>query len=380
MNGTRPQTGDIAIVGAGLIGLSIAFQLASRGATVRVYDTGEPAHGASWAGAGMLAPLTESIDDEELRQLCEASLRAYPGFVEAIVAASGIDPHLRLDGLIYGAFDRASLDALRRRIAALQQSDLRVRLLDHSEAIAYEPVLGKRVLGAALMEDEGHVDNRRLGRALFAACTSLGVRVQSGVGRLQVKHDTRKTLGVSTEEGFFAASAVVNAAGAWAGLIEGVPQSCVVPVVPIKGQMLALATPAGMIRHAVWLPGAYLVPRDDGRLLVGATVEDRGFDTRVTAAGIRALLDAALEAVPALEDFALTETWAGLRPGTPDGKPFIGGTPLEGYFIATGHFRNGILLAPVTAALIADAVEGRTMSRELTRFALERVQPEHAHR
>ena len=369
---------DVAIVGAGLIGLSIAFELAARGATVRVYDEREPAHGASWAGAGMLAPLTETITNEDLRRLCELSLRAYPAFAQAVTAAGGIDPHLRLNGLLYAAFEAAALDELRKRGAALQARGFHVRTLGHREAIELEPVLGKRALGGILMEDEGHVDNRRLGRALLAACASLGVTVHSNAGRVIVEHDERKALGVATNDGFFAAGAVINAAGAWAASVENLPPNCVPNVVPIKGQMLSLSVPVALIRRAIWVPNVYLVPRDDGRLLVGATVEDCGFDTRVTACGIHALLNAALEAIPALSDFAITETWAGLRPGTADGKPFIGPSPLERYFVATGHFRNGILLAPITATLIADAVAGRS-DETLRLFALDRSQTEPAH-
>jgi len=377
VNGVRHEVGDVAIVGAGVIGLSIAFELASDGATVRVYDSGEPARGASWAGAGMLAPFTEAIENFALQELCETSLAAYPAFAQRVAAASGIDPHLRLNGILCGAFDRASLDALERRVERLRQAKHGVQLLDHRRTIECEPVLGKGVLGAAFMEEEGHVDNRRLGRALWAACESLGVSVHSGVGGLRVKHDGRKALGVANEAGFFAAGVVINAAGAWSGRLEGLPAECIVPVFPIKGQMLALAIPSALVRHATWLPGAYLVPRDDGRLLVGATVEDCGFDERVTAAGIRQLLDAVLTAAPALENFAVTETWAGLRPGTPDGKPFIGSTPLERYFVATGHFRNGILLAPATAALIHGAIEGRSVE-VLRHFSVARHLPEDA--
>ena len=377
MNGAR-TTGDVAIVGAGLIGLSIAFELASRGAIVRVYDAGEPAHGASWAGAGMLAPLTETIVDDDLRQLCEASLRAYPDFTQAVIAASGIDPHLRLNGLTYAAFEATAFDDLRMRAESLQRRGFDVRLLDHREAIEFEPVLGKRIIGALLMEDEGHIDNRRLGRALLAACAAFGVTVHSGAGRVVVKHDERKALGIATDDGFFAAGAVINAAGAWAARVADLPANCIPDVFPIKGQMLALGAPAALIRHPIWVSNAYLVPREDGRLLVGATVEDCGFDNRVTASGILALLDAVLKALPALKDFAITETWAGLRPGTPDGKPFIGATPLERYFVATGHFRNGILLAPITARLIADALEGRA-DETLRLFTLERALPEHVH-
>jgi len=179
-------------------------------------------------------------------------------------------------------------------------------------------------------------------------------------------------LGVRSALGFVPASAVVNAAGAWAGRIEGVPPSCRPPVAPVKGQMLALQAPRGLVPHVTWVPGAYLVPRDDGRLLIGATVEDAGYDVRVTAGGVERLLNAVLRAAPALESCAVTETWAGLRPGTPDGLPYLGATPLAGYFLAAGHYRNGILLAPATARAVADAIEGKASS-SLRDFSIGRT-------
>jgi len=172
-----------------------------------------------------------------------------------------------------------------------------------------------------------------------------------------VECDSRRVLGVRSELGFASASVVINAAGAWAAKVPGLPESARPPVKPIKGQMLALAAPVGFLRRATWVPGAYLVPRGDGRLLVGATVEDAGFDERVTASAVHALLEAALAAAPSLGAFSVTESWAGLRPGTPDGRPFIGPTTIEGLLLATGHYRNGILLAPETAQMIASFVE-----------------------
>ena len=233
-----------------------------------------------------------------------------------------------------------------------------------------EPALGANVVGAAVVRCEGSVDNRRLGRALLAACVARGVRV-SQVASIGVECDERRVLGIRTDRGFVPASAVVNACGAWAGSLEGVPAGYLPPVFPVKGQMLALAVPDGLVRRPAWVPGAYFVPRDDGRLLVGATVESEGFDTRVTAGGMHALLDAALAGAPALRGFSVAETWAGLRPGSADGRPFIGATPLEGFYLATGHFRNGILLAPVTATLVADAIAGERAATEA--FGLGRL-------
>jgi glycine oxidase len=174
-----------------------------------------------------------------------------------------------------------------------------------------------------------------------------------------VEANARRVLGVRGPDGFIGADAVINATGAWASELEGVPEVARVDVRPVKGQMLALGMPRGLVRRVLWVPGAYLVPREDGRLLIGATVEDAGFDVRITGAGLRSLLDAALDALPSLGDLALAETWAGLRPGSPDDLPYIGATAIEGYLVATGHHRNGILLAPATAVAIADVLEGK---------------------
>lgn len=361
---------DVAIAGAGLIGLAIAFELAERGAVVRVYDRGEPARAASWAGAGMLAPYTESARDETLLALCAESLREYPSFAERVQAAGGVDPHLRLNGIVHAAFAGEEASALEVRAAELRRRGVACERLDRTQALAREPWLGGHLFGALIVSGEGHVDNRRLGRALVSACRERGVTVDT-VAQVAVECDRRRVLGMRTDVGFTPAGAVVNAAGAWAGRLRGLPAAALPAVEPRKGQMFALQVPAGFIRRATWLPGAYVVPRDDGRLLVGATDEHAGFDERVTAAGMRAILDAALDAAPALGGFSIVETWAGLRPATADGRPFVGATPLHGLYVAAGHYRNGILLAPATARLICDAVAG-TPDVRLGAFSLDR--------
>lgn len=373
---SHANSGDVIVVGAGLIGLSIAFELAERGASVRLYDRGEPARAASWAGAGMLAPYAEGIVNEAMLALCAASLHEYPSFVRRVADCSGIDAHLKLDGVFGAAFEEQQLDALREHAGTLQRRGVACRVLDRKESLALEPWLGPAVLGGLLKPAEGHIDNRRFGRALSAACRTRGVRVERST-EIAVECDERRVLGVATEHGFVAAGTVVNAAGAWAASLPGVPARCAPPVFPVKGQMVALAVPAGLIRHATWVPGVYLVPREDGRLLVGATVEESGFDERVTADGVHQLLHAALAAAPALREFSITEQWAGLRPGSRDGLPLLGPTALEGLFLATGHYRNGILLAPATARLIAAAVAGESPP-ELQPFLLSRFNTEDA--
>jgi glycine oxidase len=362
----------IVVIGAGLIGLAVAYELAKRGADVRLLDAREPAGAASWAGAGMLAPFSEAPEHPEFAALCRASLERYPAFVAELQARTGVDSHLRLDGILEAAFDEAEAERLRARAQHLAAEGVRAAWLDRLQVRICEPALGQEAVGGLLIAEEGQVDNRRLGRALRAACQICGVRVEANIGDVALEADARRVLGVRTGAGFIAAGAVVNAAGAWAGCLEGVPEAALIAVTPVKGQMLALAVPRALLTRTLWVPGAYLVPRPDGRLLVGATVEGAGFDVRVTAAGLQRLLDACLAALPALGNFAVSETWAGLRPGTPDGLPYLGHTELGGYFVAAGHYRNGILLTPITATRVADAVEGKRPGPESGAFAAGR--------
>jgi glycine oxidase len=315
---------DVIVLGGGIIGLGVAWELARRGAQVTLLERDAPARAASWAAAGMLAPRTEQIADAPLRALALESLRLYPDFAADLLEASGIDIHLRLHGIL----------------------DLRP-LADEPRSAVFSP-------------DEGQVDNRLLGRALTEAADRAGVRIRRNCAATALVCSARRVTGVQTEAGFLAASSVVNALGAWAGALPGVPEPFTVPVRPVKGQICAVQTPPGYLRCVVWMTGGlYLVPRDDGRLLVGATVEERGFDDRVTAGGIHHLMSGLLRVMPGAANFAIGETWAGLRPDTPDGRPYIGLSELEGYVLATGHYRNGILLAPVTARCIADAITGK---------------------
>ncbi len=272
-------------------------------------------------------------------------------------AESAVDPKLRLEGVVHAAFDEPSFRGLEDRAHALRERGVACGVLDRRALLAAQPWLASGVVGGLVIEHEGYVDNRRLGRALVAACEANGVAIVHA-SSIAVECDGRRVLGLRTDLGFVPARAIVNACGAWAAHLAGLPPACVPPVAPIKGQMLALAVPRDFVSRSTWVPGAYFVPRDDGRLLVGATVESAGFDERVTAAGIAELLHAALAAAPSLSGFTVSESWAGLRPGTPDGLPFLGPTPIEGLFLAAGHYRNGVLLAPATARLLAGAIEG----------------------
>ncbi len=362
---------SVAIVGAGLIGTAIAYELAKRGAAVTVFDRAEPARAASWAGAGMLAPFSEELPDRALLELCRASLAAYPAFVDELRTRTGLDPHLLPYGTLHVALDAAALHRFDALAAVYARNGGEVTVLDRAQTLEREAAVARTVRGSLFIANEAQVDNRRLGRALVAGCTALGVRFEQTTD-LALETDARRVRGLRSTRGFVPAATVVNAAGAWAGAIEGVPAEARVPVFPVAGEMLALAVPHAFVRSLIWHGHTYLVPRDDGRLLIGATVIDRGFDNRVTAAGLRSLLDAALLAAPALGNFAVVETWAGLRPATPDKRPYLGATPLEGYYVAAGHYRNGILLTPITARAIADLVLAGQTEIPLDGFALAR--------
>lgn len=368
---------DVLVVGAGLIGCGVAYELAKRGASVTVFDRAEPARAASWAGAGMLAPFSEATPDRELVAFCREALALYPAFVDELRERTGVDARFRRDGTLHLALDEARLAQLAAQSERFRADGGDVALIDRAEVLTREPLLAKDCAGALVVANEAQVDNRRLGRALVAACEALGVRFERAEG-LELEADARRVRGLRTPYGFTTAPTVINAAGAWAGELPGVPERARVPVRPIAGEMLALAVPPNAMRSLVWLGGHhYFVPRDDGRLLVGTTVLERGFDVRVTAAGVHDLLGAALAAAPALAGFALVETWAGLRPGAHDGRPYLGATALGGYLVATGHYRNGILLTPITARALARlVVEGD--APELAPFSPARLLPEAA--
>jgi len=355
---------DVVIIGAGTIGLAIAYELAGRGAAVRVFDKGGPGS-ATWASAGILGPYTTPIASSELAALCDASMREYPSFIEGLRAHTEIDPGLELGGNLRVLFDEENASSFRARMSELSGRGLKARYLDGAAARELEPGLASGVVGASIVEEEGRIDNRLLLLALHEACLSRGVSITKEDEVLAVESEGDHVRGVRTRDGLVPASILVNAAGAWSTQIKGAGKGCML-VDPVKGQMLAFAMPRPVVGRVVFFPGhaandGYVVPRADGRLLVGATIENADFDVQVTAGGVHALLDAALEALPALASLSLIETWTGLRPLSRDGMPFIGATSLGGYFAATGHFRWGILLTPATARLIADSIEGRPL-------------------
>ncbi|MGQ0561151.1 MAG: glycine oxidase ThiO [Gemmatimonadota bacterium] len=348
----------VIIAGGGLIGCAVAWRLAARGAQVHVIESARPGMAASWAAAGMLAPLFEAPSDA-FRRLADASLERYPAFVQQLHEHSGIDPELQLTGKIDIAFSESELARLHAHYgSALPDS---VRLLDAADARSLEPGIAGDVHSALISTNDGSVDPRKLARAAWVAASECGAQftIGSSVREVLCSRNGFEAVYLSTGERI-EADAVVICAGAWSSSIRGLPQ--LLPVFPVRGQMVALEAVPRVLSHIVMSADCYIVPRSDGRVLVGSTAERAGFEVRTTAAGISNLLAAALRAVPQLAAAAVVETWAGLRPGTADELPILGEDPrAPGVFYATGHFRNGILLAPVTADLLADSVcDGRS--------------------
>ncbi|CAN5537439.1 glycine oxidase ThiO [soil metagenome] len=360
VNSHMPQTRDegVIIVGGGAIGLAVAWRLAGLGRTVTVVDRAEAGQGASWAAGGMLAPTTE-VGFEEMAQyeLGMESLRRWPEFARDLETATGMSVGYDQAGTISVAYDRDSAVALRRNYDYKKSEGLAVDWLSGDEASEVEPLLSPRLTGAVLSPGDHQVDNRLLVKALLSAARNHpGIELREGEGVRALDRDGEAPVVVLEDGTRRRAGAVILAAGAWLSQIAGLDLPTNV-VRPVKGQMLSVAMSEGLaLRHVIRGPEAYLVPKPDGRLVVGATSEELGFDTAVTAGGLYRLLEGAVRIVPAVEEMAWKESWAGLRPAARDHAPVLGaGAP--GVYFAAGHFRGGILLAPVTADEIAREVD-----------------------
>jgi glycine oxidase len=365
----------IAIVGGGICGLSIGWYLARSGKSVTIFDRGEAGRGATWAAAGLLAPGIEAEPGEEsLLPLLLESRDLWPGFARELESASGLAVDLRGEGTLAVALDRDQAEKLAFAFDYQRSLGFDMEWLGGREARALEPHLSPKVTAAVLSPLDHQVDNRKTALALIRAFKSAGgvLREHSEVDEILSDGKTVRGIRAGGEE--FAASTVVLAAGAWSRGIGGIPEQARPPVRPVKGQMLSLAMPvhAPLLTRAVAGEGAYLVPRLGGELLIGATVEEQSFDTALTAGGIYELLRRAREAVPGIHDLPIAEMWAGLRPASRDDAPLLGPCALEGLVIATGHHRNGILLAPVTARVIADFILTGHMRDDIQIFAPSR--------
>ncbi|HZZ16825.1 MAG TPA: glycine oxidase ThiO, partial [Candidatus Sulfotelmatobacter sp.] len=353
------KTCDVIVIGGGIIGLSLSIALRKKGASVLVVERGEPGHEASRAAGGMLVDCGVETP-AALQTLATASAAMYPEFARELQVESGIDVDLRDYGTIL------FLSSLFLSSSATN-ADVGTRLSgDRMAQLEPSLIAGDR---PAVYLQERSIDPRALTAAAWKTAKNRGVDFSSGNEVVAVNLSDDRVTGVTTTKTGFLSPKVVNCAGAWGGSIG--PYA--IPTRPVKGQMLCLAMhPRDLLKHVVRSPDVYLIPRSDGRLLIGATVEEAGFDKRTDAATIKRLYQAALALLPKLADSRILEDWAGLRPGTPDGLPILGATATPGYYVATGHFRDGILLAPITAKIMAEVVNGKNSGYDLKAFSASR--------
>lgn len=364
---------EVAIAGGGLVGLGIAWRCAQRGLSVAVVDEA-PGTGASYAAAGMLAPVAEAgYGEEQLLELCRASLACFPGFVAELEGASGIEVGLHTVGTSVVGFDADDMAALDVLHSFQRELRLSVERVTAREARRREPALTPRLRGALHMAGDHSVDARALHAALRAVAEAAGVRmVRSKAAALWVRHG--HAAGLELAQGArVAAHTVVLALGARSAALPGVPP---LPVRPVKGQILRLRGASGLlegtVRALVRGRQVYLVPYAGDHLIVGATVEEKGFDDTVTAGGVYDLLRDAIEVVPGVTELELVETLARPRPGTPDNAPILGASTMPGLVLACGHYRNGVLLTPVTADALAELVVTGALPELAMPFTLDR--------
>jgi len=387
---------DLAILGGGIVGLSVAWRARQRGMSVAVFERGVCGEGATHVAAGMLAPVAEvefGVDGRRLLEIGMRSAAMWPSFAIELEEASGTDVGLRRHGTLVVARDEDEARELERQVAFREGLGLAVERMRPSQARALEPGLAPTVRLALHAPDDHSVDPRAVIAALRTACEREGVRLceHTQVLGLELDSDATRVLGVklardgawpadtlagraAEQDGFgdprscvsVQAGQVVVSMGAWSGLPLGLPEGAGVEVRPVKGQIMRLRDPAGpgLIKRVVRFGGGYLVPRGAGRYVLGATVEERGFEADPTAGGIYELLRDAHDLVPGVSELRIEEIGVGYRPGTPDNLPVVGAGALEGLIWATGHHRNGILLAPLTAELVAVEVAGNRATKE----------------
>jgi glycine oxidase len=358
---------DVAIAGAGLIGSSIAYELAQAGLKVAMFDRAEPGREASWASAGILSPAPESPAMISMVPLAKASMNLYPALVANVEEISGEKVGYRPKGTIDVFFTKDAIPDLSTLIALHHGMGLKAEPLRAEDARELEPSLSPELEAAALRPEEASIDNRALTHAMLSAAKKSGVEVFAGISVTGIVQEGERCTGLKLGAEKVSAKWTVIAAGCFSAEIEGVKEFA--PVRPAKGQMVSLRADGLKIERVIWGEKIYIVPRNDGRVLAGATVEYVGFDKQVTAGGIEKILSAAIEVIPEFANARIEETWAGLRPDSPDHLPILGPTDIDGLVIATGHFRSGVLLTPITARLVRQWVTERSVELDWERLS-----------
>jgi len=349
---------DCIIAGAGIIGLSVARELQKRGIeNVIVIDRREAGRESSWAAAGMLSPDINAVEADEFHRFCRESLAIFPQLAEELLDETGIDIELDRRGTLAIALNEADAEELSQRYERQVAAGIDVKRLEAVEVLKAEPNISASVRFGLFYPNDWQVDNRKLLAALRASVEMQGVRMIENIEIERLVIENGRVTGCRSADREFRGETTVLATGAWTSLIKFGEREAPFRVMPIRGQMIAFESGQPLIKRVVYSPRGYLVPRRDGRLLVGATVEDCGFSKQVTDHGIDSLRSAAVAILPALGDFRIADAWAGLRPCAPDEMPVIGSVAgFDGLIVATGHYRNGILLAPKTAEIVANVI------------------------
>jgi glycine oxidase len=363
---------DVVIAGGGVIGGAIALELARAGLSVAVFDRQQPGQEASWASAGILSPAPESPGMVSMVPLGKASMALYPEFVAQLEELSAMSTGFRPKGTLEALFSHDTKAELSTIIALHHGLGLQAEPIRAEDARELEPSLSEEVEAAVLRPEEASIDNRALTAAILQAAKRRGAEIFCSDGAKAIWREGHRCAGLVLQNEKVEANWTIIAAGCFSATIDGIAPYA--PVRPSKGQMASLRADDVKIERVLWSEKIYLVPRNDGRILAGATVEHAGFDKRVTAGGIEKILSAAIDLAPGLANARIEETWAGLRPDTPDHLPILGPTDIDGLLMATGHFRSGILLTPITGRLIREWITEQRVSVDWDRFSPLRFQ------
>lgn len=369
------KTRDILIIGGGIIGLSLARALHKKGfKRIAVLEKGETGREASYAAAGMLAVQSETDKPDEFFDFCSESNRLFSQFAEELFQETGVDIELDREGTLYLAFDETEVEKIKKRFDWQKKAGLAVEKLSAIETHKLEPFVSPDILGSLYFPNDWQVENRKLLRALEKYCELYGIEIRENTEVKNLLIENRKIAGAETETEKFRAETVILATGVWTSLIKA--GSFLLPEIkPVRGQMIEFQTAKRLFGKVIYSPRGYLVPRRDGRILSGATVEDAGFDKTVSESATGFLRENALEIAPGLVNLDIRDQWVGLRPFASDGLPVLGAFgEIENLFIATAHYRNGILLAPATAKVLAEKIADKKHSEFLDKFSPRRLE------
>lgn len=358
----------ILIVGAGVMGCACAHRLLQKGFKITLLERSIPGAESSAAAAGILGAQSEVSGTGPFFELCLASRKLFPDYIQELESISRISIGYETSGVLEVALDPSEGRLAIGRAEWMLDRGLRVDILDRKEALSLEPVLNPTIVGANYYPDDHQVDPDRLSRALASSVSRLGGTIETGVQALALKVENNRVVGIETNQGVLSADKVLIAGGAWSTRLNNMPPLRT-SIKPMAGQMVHVETRPGSFRHVVYGFKGYVVPRPDGRVVMGSTLEDRGFDKAVTCQGLNRITGMAMELVPMLKQARLQNSWSGLRPASGDNLPILGAGPLDGLFFATGHYRNGILLTPITAQILCDLISEKKPSMDINPFS-----------